>query len=103
MCCRLFERTDQNCRILCTPIGIIVCANSVELSRERTFRMSKKSPRVDIACKALRQAIIEQALPPGTKLPEDELGARFGMSRTLVRDALAHMQSEGLAVAQRGR
>jgi DNA-binding GntR family transcriptional regulator len=73
--------------------------NSVELSRERTFRMSKKSTRVDIACKALRQAIIEQALPPGTKLPEDELGVRFGMSRTLVRAALAHLQSEGLVDA----
>jgi DNA-binding GntR family transcriptional regulator len=48
---------------------------------------------------ALRQAIIEQALPPGTKLPEDELGARFGMSRTLVRAALAHLQSEGLVDA----
>ncbi|MEQ1788049.1 MAG: transglycosylase domain-containing protein, partial [Acidimicrobiales bacterium] len=26
---------------------------------------------------ALRQAIIEQALPPGTKLPEDEIGEQF--------------------------
>ena len=61
--------------------------------------MSKKSIRVDLACQALRQAIIEQALPPGTKLPEDELGARFGMSRTLVRAALAQLQSEGLVDA----
>src|ERR1700709_137200 len=99
MCCRLFERTDQNCRILCTPIGIIVCAILLKLSCERTFRMSKKSTRVDVACRALRQAIIEQALPPGTRLPEDELGTRFGMSRTLVRAALAHLQSEGLVDA----
>ena len=61
--------------------------------------MSKKSTRVDFACQALRQAIIEQALPPGTKLPEDELGTMFGMSRTLVRAALAHLQSEGLVDA----
>jgi DNA-binding GntR family transcriptional regulator len=61
--------------------------------------MSKKSTRVDFACQALRRAIIEQALPPGTKLPEDELGARFGMSRTLVRGALAQLQSEGLVDA----
>src|ERR1700733_8885195 len=66
---------------------------------ETRLRMSKKSSRVDFACHALRQAIIEQALPPGTKLPEDELGARFGMSRTLVRAALAHLQSEGLVDA----
>jgi DNA-binding GntR family transcriptional regulator len=61
--------------------------------------MGKKSIRVDVACIALRQAIIEQALPPGTKLPEDELGSRFGMSRTLVRAALAQLQSEGLVDA----
>ncbi|MBR0754147.1 GntR family transcriptional regulator [Bradyrhizobium jicamae] len=61
--------------------------------------MSKKSTRVALACQALRQAIIEQALPPGTKLPEDELGLRFGMSRTLVREALAQLQSEGLVDA----
>jgi DNA-binding GntR family transcriptional regulator len=61
--------------------------------------MSKKSSRVDFASQALRRAIIEQALPPGTKLPEDELGARFGMSRTLVRAALAQLQSEGLVDA----
>jgi DNA-binding GntR family transcriptional regulator len=61
--------------------------------------MSKKSTRVDLACQALRQAIIEQALPPGTKLPEDELGVRFGMSRTLVREVLAQLQSEGLVDA----
>src|SRR3954469_21861979 len=61
--------------------------------------MSKESTRVDLACQALRRAIIEQALPPGTKLPEDELGARFSMSRTLVRAALAQLQSEGLVDA----
>jgi DNA-binding GntR family transcriptional regulator len=63
------------------------------------FLMSKKSTRADLACQALRQAIIEQALPPGTKLPEDELGKRFAMSRTLVRAALAQLQSEGLVDA----
>src|SRR6201986_831304 len=61
--------------------------------------MRKKSTRVDLACQALRQAVIEQALPPGTKLPEDELGVRFGMSRTLVREELAQLQSEGLVDA----
>jgi DNA-binding GntR family transcriptional regulator len=61
--------------------------------------MTKKSSRVDFACQALRQAIIEQALPPGTKLPEDELGARFRMSRTLVREVLAQLQSDGLVDA----
>lgn len=58
--------------------------------------MSRPSPRTDVAYEALRQAILEQALQPGTKLPEDEIGAHFSMSRTLVRAVLARLQSEGL-------
>lgn len=61
--------------------------------------MSKPSPRSDRAYAALRQAIIEQALLPGTKLPEDEIGAHFGMSRTLARSTLARLKAEGLVEA----
>jgi DNA-binding GntR family transcriptional regulator len=46
---------------------------------------------------ALRQAIIEQALEPGVKLPEDAIGERFGVSRTIVRHALGRLASDGLA------
>lgn len=61
--------------------------------------MTKISSRTDIAYTTLRQAIIEQALLPGTKLPEDQLGTHFGMSRTLVRAILARLQAEGLVDA----
>ena len=44
----------------------------------------------------LRRAIIEQSLMPGTKLPEDAVGDSFGVSRTLVRAALARLAGEGL-------
>lgn len=46
--------------------------------------------------RALRKAIIEQALRPGMKLPEDAIGERLGVSRTLVREALARLAVEGL-------
>lgn len=62
--------------------------------------MTKASPRSDTAYQVLRHAIIEQALVPGMKLPEDEIGAHFGMSRTLVRATLARLQSEGLVDAR---
>lgn len=62
--------------------------------------MSRPSSRTDVAHEALRQAIIEQALQPGTKLPEDEIGAHFGMSRTLVRAVLARLAAEGLVDAR---
>jgi DNA-binding GntR family transcriptional regulator len=45
---------------------------------------------------AVTAAIVEQRLPPGTKLSEDELGATFGVSRTIVRAALRSLQAERL-------
>jgi DNA-binding GntR family transcriptional regulator len=53
-------------------------------------------PSSDMAYLALRQAIIEQAILPGAKLPEDEIAIQFGISRTPVRAVLARLQSEGL-------
>ncbi len=46
--------------------------------------------------RALRRAIIEQALRPGMKLPEDTIGENLGVSRTLVREAFGRLAVEGL-------
>jgi DNA-binding GntR family transcriptional regulator len=48
----------------------------------------------------MRRAIIEQALKPGTKLPEDAVGTSFGVSRTVVRSAIVRLIAEGLVVQQ---
>jgi len=58
--------------------------------------MLEAANRVDLAHVALKQAIIEQALLPGTKLPEDEIGSHFAMSRTLARTVLQRLAGEGL-------
>ncbi len=47
----------------------------------------RKTPRAQSVYRALRRAILEQALRPGMKLPEDSIGEELGVSRTLVRDA----------------
>lgn len=52
---------------------------------------------------SLRQAIIEQALKPGAKLPEDSIGETFGVSRTTVRGALIRLNAEGLVEIQPNR
>ena len=57
--------------------------------------------RTERICRALRHAIIEQALEPGAKLPEDAIGERFGASRTIVRQALAQLAGEGLIELRR--
>jgi DNA-binding GntR family transcriptional regulator len=65
--------------------------------------MAKAKPRTEIAYQALKQAIIEQALRPGAKLPEDKIGGLFGMSRTLVREILSRLKSDGLVEANARR
>lgn len=60
-------------------------------------------PRVQMVYRALRRAIIEQALAPGAKLPEDGIGERLGVSRTLVREALARLATEGLVELRHNR
>ncbi len=63
----------------------------------------ESSDKVSVICRALRRAIIEQALEPGAKLPEDSLGERFGVSRTIARHALGQLAAEGLVELRRNR
>lgn len=53
-------------------------------------------------CDAVRAAILERRLAPGTKLPEVALGEFFGVSRTIARQALRTLAHEGI-VALRDR
>ncbi|HTP97881.1 MAG TPA: GntR family transcriptional regulator [Casimicrobiaceae bacterium] len=64
-------------------------------------KRSKGSAEAHI-CAAVRAAILERRLAPGTKLPEHSLGAFFGVSRTIVRQALRTLAREGI-VALRDR
>jgi DNA-binding GntR family transcriptional regulator len=70
--------------------------------------MSKPRPaagtdRAGTVYHALRRAIVEQALAPGAKLPEDAIGERFGVSRTIVRNALGRLAAEGLVDLRRNK
>ena len=56
----------------------------------------KAGSRAQSVYRALRRAIIEQALKPGMKLPEDSIGEQLGVSRTLVREAFNRLAVEGL-------
>src|SRR5215475_7674288 len=64
---------------------------------------AESSDKVSVICRALRRAVIEQALEPGAKLPEDSLGERFGVSRTIARHALGRLAAEGLVELRRNR
>ena len=60
------------------------------------------APR-DIIAHALRNDILAARLSPGARLVEDELSARFGVSRVPVREALSQLQSEGFITHVRYR
>lgn len=52
---------------------------------------------------ALLAAILDHRLTPGTRLPEDEIGALYGASRTIVRAALQSLAHERVVVIQPNR
>ena len=60
------------------------------------------APRDTIA-HSLREDILTARLPPGTRLVETDLSARFGVSRGPIREALSQLQSEGFITHVRYR
>lgn len=57
----------------------------------------KRGQTTDAVTAALREAILDGALPPSTWLREDEVSLAFGISRTPAREALRRLADEGLA------
>jgi DNA-binding GntR family transcriptional regulator len=60
---------------------------------ERTVRREKMSPK-DL-CASIRMEIVSRNFPPGMKLSEQILCNRWKVSRTPIREALRHLESEG--------
>jgi GntR family transcriptional regulator, rspAB operon transcriptional repressor len=52
----------------------------------------------DLAYRALKEAIMSLALPPGSALSERQLGEQLHVSKTPIREALARLEGEGFAV-----
>ena len=67
-----------------------------------TVTDSRVSTVEDIVAQ-LTDAVHEHRVQPGTKLREDEVGDIFGVSRTLVREALRSMEHEGLVTIERNK
>lgn len=62
-----------------------------------------KSATVDEIIGHLTEAVHEHRLHPGTKLREDEVCEIFGVSRTIVRQALRAMEFEGLLTIKKNK
>lgn len=50
----------------------------------------------DRVVSAIRDAIVQGRLRPGEKVPEDELAAQLGVSRTPIREAIRILEQQGL-------
>ncbi|TCN33001.1 FadR/GntR family transcriptional regulator [Sinorhizobium americanum] len=66
----------------------------------KTERKPKLSERV---ASAIREQVLKGEIPPGDKLPtESRMSAFFGVSRTVVREAIATLAADGLVEARQG-
>ncbi|WP_236841664.1 GntR family transcriptional regulator [Bosea sp. PAMC 26642] len=64
--------------------------------QRRGMAAPTRSTAASVVQDALRQAILAMQIPPGSALVEKDLTARFGLSRTPVREALIKLREEGL-------
>lgn len=64
-------------------------------------RIKRESAVADRATKELRSAILRGDLRPGSRLRQEELAGRLGVSRVPVRQALVALEREGLVLADR--
>jgi DNA-binding FadR family transcriptional regulator len=58
----------------------------------------------DRVTEALMSRILKEELPPGAQLPSEQVMAlTFGVSRTVIREAISRLKSEGLIDSRQGR
>jgi len=69
-----------------------------------TLKKNSYVPYRDQILEKLKAQILSNVLAPGTIVTENELAQMFGTSRTPIREAIRHLQSEGLieVVPKRG-
>lgn len=63
----------------------------------RVVSLERTTPADDVA-EALRDDVLGGLMPPGTRLAEEDVQARFQVSRELARDALGQLERDGLLV-----
>lgn len=69
----------------------------------RSRRSVAGSARAEAIYNAVFNAVVDQRLPPGAKLAEEQLGAIFEASRTIVRSALQALAQDHIVTIERHR
>ena len=74
------------------------------LSAFASEQISTPRTLADQVSESLMRKIVGKELPPGTQLPSEQvMAASFGVSRTVVREAISRLKSEGLVDTRQGR
>lgn len=68
-----------------------------------TLTVPVRSTSAEAIVVKLTEAVHEHRMQPGMKLSEDEVGDIFGVSRTVVRQALRTLAHDGLVTIERNR
>jgi DNA-binding GntR family transcriptional regulator len=69
----------------------------------RGAREAEPGGRAAAIYRCIFDAVVDQRLPPGAKLPEEQLGSLFHASRTLVRSALQALAHDSIVTIERHR
>ncbi|WP_374332955.1 GntR family transcriptional regulator [Aestuariivirga sp.] len=68
--------------------------------RSLSLRIEEAPPTLrELALERLRTAIVEHHFPPGSRLTERELCQQLGVSRSVVREVIRHLETEGLVTS----
>lgn len=84
-------------------LKVDAAAFATDLSKKTEATVSDLHTATDQIVAAVIQAIVEHRLTPGAKLVEQTLGSRFGVSRTVVRQALFRLQQMRLVTLEPAR
>ncbi len=69
----------------------------IETSEDNAIRVTNDAPNLrELTTRVLRNAILSMHFKPNERLVEKRLCEQTGVSRTCVREALQHLESEGL-------
>jgi DNA-binding GntR family transcriptional regulator len=66
------------------------------MSAQPEHQGGEREPQAEKAYRELRRLILQNELPAGMQLLEQEAALRLGMSRTPVREAMVRLQQEGM-------
>jgi GntR family transcriptional regulator, transcriptional repressor for pyruvate dehydrogenase complex len=79
-------------------------ADKIEAGDAELFARVEREPRLsDKVAELMRETIINRQMAPGTPLPsERELGEQFGVSRTVIREAVRALAAKGIVEVRTG-